>query len=401
MTDGITALILRPGEYLRRQGASCPSGEYTLLQQADGNAVVIRTWDATPVWASGTARCTDPQQPAARLLLRHDGQLVVLAPGGEELWSTNTSGQPLTRLVLRDNGMLALTEESGAIGWRTPPAPPPQVWDGWRNVTDGRVLRPGQGLRHASLTSPSGNYVLLVDGSGNPRLWERDGGLLWEMYDYPGFGLHLDTDGLLVRRGPDGRKSTYGEPQWPAKPLYGNELRVTDEGDLILTNQAGKPVWSSRTSAAAMAARAARIRTPEPRLCTDSTPLIRTDFSDDEAWALVLHEVIAPQGPDGWEADVEPINVPAFADHSLDRLLELLPLDTPSIALVADEVTFASGEHPVLVVNLDSDDDKRGRTFRAIPRFLAEVVINLSLGNLDWGDFADGLDADGVLRDEV
>lgn len=361
MSDDTTALVMRTGEYLRRQAVSCPSGEYTLSHQPDGNVVVYRTWDAVAVWATGTFGAVDPGQPASRLVLQEDGDLVVRAPDGARLWSSGTAGKPYTRLVLRDNGMLALKDEDGLIGWRTPAAPAPQTWDGWRNVADGRRLLRGQALRNGSLTSPAGNYVFTVDGTGNGRLWRRDGCLIWEMYDLPGHGLVLDEDGLLTRRRPDGSKSTYGEPAWPRKPLYGDELRVTDEGDLLLSDASGRKVWSSGTSAAERASRAAWSNELDPRLSTLSTPLIRTDFSDEAAWLALQQEAGGPHGPDGWSTDVEAVSDRAFADYAAEKVLQLLPADKHAIALVADDV-------------------------------------NLSLANMDWQDFADEVDSDGVLR---
>ena len=42
--------------------------------------------------------------------------------------------------------------------------------------------------------------------------------------------------------------------------------------------------------------------------------------------------------------------------------------------------------------------DEPGRTFRVIPRELWGVENNLSLANMDYSDFADNVDADGVFR---
>ena len=60
-----------------------------------------------------------------------------------------------------------------------------------------------------------------------------------------------------------------------------------------------------------------------------------------------------------------------------------------------DHSTFADPEHPVLVVDLYSDP---GRTFRVIPSQMWGVENNLSLANMDFEEFADAVDKDGVFR---
>jgi hypothetical protein len=49
----------------------------------------------------------------------------------------------------------------------------------------------------------------------------------------------------------------------------------------------------------------------------------------------------------------------------------------------------------VLVVNLFVP---RGRSFRVVPAQLWSVQANLSLANMDWEEFADAVDDDGVFR---
>jgi hypothetical protein len=50
----------------------------------------------------------------------------------------------------------------------------------------------------------------------------------------------------------------------------------------------------------------------------------------------------------------------------------------------------------VLVVDLFGEG--RGRTFRVIPAAIWAVQNNLVIGNMDWEDFSDSLDPDGVFR---
>jgi hypothetical protein len=42
--------------------------------------------------------------------------------------------------------------------------------------------------------------------------------------------------------------------------------------------------------------------------------------------------------------------------------------------------------------------DERGRTFRTIPSEVCAIQNNLSIYNLDFADFADAVDNDGIFR---
>ncbi|CAO5183074.1 hypothetical protein FAIPA1_40299 [Frankia sp. AiPs1] len=140
--------------------------------------------------------------------------------------------------------------------------------------------------------------------------------------------------------------------------------------------------------------------TSDPRLRTEDTPLIRTDFTDDAAWELVERAVGAPYGQDGFCAYVESVVDRAFDGYTAEQLLPLLPVDIHAIAFVIDRATLACAENPVLVVKLGDPDDGRGQSFRALPYTLHSIENNLSIVNMDWEEFADSVDADGVFRED-
>jgi hypothetical protein len=131
-----------------------------------------------------------------------------------------------------------------------------------------------------------------------------------------------------------------------------------------------------------------------------SVPLVRTDFSDDEAWAAAHGAVTADREMSFGEvfsANVEPLDDNRFAGLSAGQLAQLVPEDTHwSLLLVADEATMTSPEHHVLVVDLH--EELLGRTFRATPPAVQEIENNLSIANMDWEDFADSADPDGIVR---
>jgi hypothetical protein len=67
------------------------------------------------------------------------------------------------------------------------------------------------------------------------------------------------------------------------------------------------------------------------------------------------------------------------------------------LVFAVDTVTLASPEHPVLVMETDPQREQP-RSCRATPRALVDVETQLSIANMDWEDFSESADSDGVLR---
>lgn len=67
-----------------------------------------------------------------------------------------------------------------------------------------------------------------------------------------------------------------------------------------------------------------------------------------------------------------------------------------SAIAVADEQTMQDGTISFLDLNEFGEDV--GRTFRAIPQEVEPITANLSIANMDFSDFADNADADGIFR---
>jgi hypothetical protein len=126
--------------------------------------------------------------------------------------------------------------------------------------------------------------------------------------------------------------------------------------------------------------------------------VVRTHFGDDEAWRLLCEEIARPSD-EGFTADVEFVNDPAFERFDADALKAAMPAnDTVSVLFVADETTLASADHPVLVVDLVEFEGEVLRPFRSIPAELWGIESNLNIANMDWSDFADAADSSGVFR---
>jgi hypothetical protein len=132
----------------------------------------------------------------------------------------------------------------------------------------------------------------------------------------------------------------------------------------------------------------------------DGALVVRTDFSNQRAWDE-LCELIRKHVPEGLLADVRVVDDRDYDGVTVRELLGLVPDDAGyAYMAVADELTSASTERPqdrnLLIIDLD--DDEPGGAFRAIASELASIDANLSLANMDFSDYAEAVDEDGVYR---
>ena len=147
------------------------------------------------------------------------------------------------------------------------------------------------------------------------------------------------------------------------------------------------------------------------------TPLLRTDFSDDEAWSRVIAEVTRPTKFDGSPYGPYEPSVTVFDDREFEgatgaTLAEAWAVDDEvgGYVIVADARSMdeaASGaELTVEYVDLSVEDEEEaellesflGRTFRCAVREFASIESNLAIANMDYHEFADHVDQDGVFR---
>ena len=145
----------------------------------------------------------------------------------------------------------------------------------------------------------------------------------------------------------------------------------------------------------------------------DNRPwVVRTDFSNETAWHDLTRAIAAPQREPG--TDLEFLAHVQFVDEQKSRgltpeqLVRELPADYGfEYLFVADAETFRSAERPLLVVGFRSTGESsaggRGerreiQTFRAIPATIQSIENNLSIANMDYADFANSVQTDGVFR---
>ncbi len=129
---------------------------------------------------------------------------------------------------------------------------------------------------------------------------------------------------------------------------------------------------------------------------TENTLVLRTDYSNQEVWEAIRKVMLAPIPIAGFEtqAYVDIVEDPAYQNMTVEDVIKNVDAERVFLFIV-DNITLSHPEHPLLCVDLY---DEPGQTFRLIPSELAAVENNLSIANLDFVDFKDNVDADGIFR---
>ena len=191
------ATLTGPGRLGEGEVLASPDGRHVLLVDPDAG-VQLQGPDGAARWAPETA--TGGADPAVALELRADGNLVAVDAGGDALWRSRTAGRGGTTLVVQDDGNLVLLDGAGTPVWasNTPIGPD--------------VLPPGGTLGPVgSLGSPSGHLGLALSAGALVATWD-------------------------------------GEEFWRSPSRGGTQARLGEDGDLVLLDDAGAPVWSTGTA---------------------------------------------------------------------------------------------------------------------------------------------------------
>jgi hypothetical protein len=129
---------------------------------------------------------------------------------------------------------------------------------------------------------------------------------------------------------------------------------------------------------------------------TENAFALRTDFSNEAAWDDLCAAIQEPNGEFGFTATVDFISDPEYTSLTPEQLPPLLSKDSHwTFAFIIDRDALTLSHHPILVVDLV---DEPGRFFRVIPSEMWSVENNLSIANMDFTEFADAVDQDGVYR---
>ncbi|GGF36910.1 hypothetical protein GCM10007298_35800 [Williamsia phyllosphaerae] len=113
--------------------------------------------------------------------------------------------------------------------------------------------------------------------------------------------------------------------------------------------------------------------------------------------------VVSNQGSE-YTADVEFVDDRRYDGLTPGQLFSLVGEPPPYYVYIADRATMTDPEHPILAVDtgptVDNETNyRRGDTFRLIPSAMATVEANLSIANVDFGDYVDIAGPDGVYRE--
>jgi len=123
--------------------------------------------------------------------------------------------------------------------------------------------------------------------------------------------------------------------------------------------------------------------------------LIRTDFTDQLGWEEVARVLGVSQfEPADDDASFAVVDDPEFTGMTPAGLLALEPYQYGSYFLF-DHVTVTHPERPLLAVDVHDDP---GRTFRLIPSEVEDFAANMLIANMDFADFGDSVDSDGIFR---
>lgn len=127
--------------------------------------------------------------------------------------------------------------------------------------------------------------------------------------------------------------------------------------------------------------------------------LVRTDYSDDSAWQAAVNAATAVYDVGDFErlgASMQLVEAPELEGLTPPDLV-LLPRDGYLSQLaVADARTMR--DLTILFVDLNEYNEQVGRTFRAVPQEVEPITANLAIANMDFFEFADSADSDGLFR---
>jgi hypothetical protein len=113
---------------------------------------------------------------------------------------------------------------------------------------------------------------------------------------------------------------------------------------------------------------------------TENSLVLRTDFSDEAAWASLSAAIRKPGGI--FRAYVDFVSDSEYEGLTAKQLPSLIPERwNHSFIFIVDRIALQNPEHPVLVVDLYAEV---GRTFRVIPFEMWGVENNLPIGNMDF-----------------
>jgi hypothetical protein len=252
---------LLSGQYLSaNEQLVSPNGKTRLIMQYDGNLCMYRVDNGQFLWESGL-------HGADKVHLQEDGDLVMQVDyhdGFEITWHTDTGGNPGAILVLRDDGNLVIVDTKGTVLWASntawntaapaaTPAPAPTLVPtpaptattapvGPARLNANQLLSVNQ-----QLVSSNGKARLVMQSDGNLVLYRvADNRALWASgtYGKPMTQALMQTDGNFVGYNA-GKTIAYWSSGTSGYP--GASVVLGDDGDLKVVHPSGAVLWWSGT----------------------------------------------------------------------------------------------------------------------------------------------------------
>lgn len=124
--------------------------------------------------------------------------------------------------------------------------------------------------------------------------------------------------------------------------------------------------------------------------------VLRTDFSDENAWKTICAEIMTPHPQFGFLPNVVFASDTNFQAYTEEQLLS----DSTSgyehaFIFIVDKITMTNPEHPILCLGLK---ENHGFKLRTIPSEMWGIENNLSISNIDFEELSQAVDKDGIFR---
>lgn len=199
---------------------------YRLLLRADGNVVILNLKGAV-TWQSGTAN-----SGGTRLTVGTNGNLTLSTTKGAVVWQTQSVGVTAPSLVLSTSGVATLTDSAGRTVWSSALG---YVHD---KLGSGGALKTSQ-----SMVARGGAFTLTLGTDGNLVESAASGAAVWST-GTTGSGatsLTMRSDGNVVLYTPNWKTpwstATAGVPT--------PSLQVRSTGAVVLADGSGRTAWST------------------------------------------------------------------------------------------------------------------------------------------------------------
>ena len=130
---------------------------------------------------------------------------------------------------------------------------------------------------------------------------------------------------------------------------------------------------------------------------SENTLFICTDFQDRVAWNKLVSKVKEPIKHYEFVAYVDFVYDIELSNASIEDIVsQFRESENHTFLFIADKQTFTHPDNPVLVIDLM--EVGKENTFRATPETLQGIENNLSIANMDFSEFTENVDSDGIFR---